>query len=240
MNLGADMELENVIRVEKTETGFKLYTEEGSEFEGRSVILALGVKHRMLGLEGELDLVGNGLSFCAVCDGAFYTGQDVAMVGGGNSALQEALLLSEMCRKVTVVQNLDHFTGEKKLADALMAKENVEIKFSTLVTEYLTDDASGALCGLRLRNAETGEESEIKVDGAFLAVGLVPENDAFAEFANLNDWGYFDSSEDCLTITPGVFVAGDCRSKRIRQVVTASSDGAIAATAACAYLDEIG
>jgi len=240
MNLGADMELENVIRVEKTETGFKLYTEEGSEFEGRSVILALGVKHRMLGLEGELDLVGNGLSFCAVCDGAFYTGQDVAMVGGGNSALQEALLLSELCRKVTVVQNLDHFTGEKKLADALTAKENVEIKFSTLVTEYLTDDASGALCGLRLRNAETSEESEIKVDGAFLAVGLVPENDAFAEFANLNDWGYFDSSEDCLTITPGVFVAGDCRSKRIRQVVTASSDGAIAATAACAYLDEIG
>ena len=240
MNLGADMELENVIRVEKTETGFKLQTEEGSEFEGRSVILALGVKHRMLGLEGELDLVGNGLSFCAVCDGAFYTGQDVAMVGGGNSALQEALLLSEMCRKVTVVQNLDHFTGEKKLADALMAKENVEIKFSTLVTEYLTDDASGALCGLRLRNAETGEESEIKVDGAFLAVGLVPENDAFAEFANLNDWGYFDSSEDCLTATPGMFVAGDCRSKRIRQVVTASSDGAIAATAACAYLDEIG
>ena len=238
MNLGADMELENVIRVEKTDFGFRLHTEEGSKFEGRSVILALGVKHRMLGLEGELDLVGNGLSFCAVCDGAFYTGQDVAMVGGGNSALQEALLLSEMCRKVTVVQNLDHFTGEKKLADALMAKENVEIQFSTLVTEYLTDDVSGALCGLRLKSAETGEESEIKVDGAFLAVGLVPENDAFAEFANLSDWGYFDSSEDCLTATPGLFVAGDCRSKRIWQVVTASSDGAIAATAACAYLDQ--
>ncbi len=237
MNLGADMELENVIRVEKTDFGFRLHTEEGSEFEGRSVILALGVKHRMLGLEGELDLVGNGLSFCAVCDGAFYTGQDVAMVGGGNSALQEALLLSEMCRKVTVVQNLDHFTGEKKLADALMEKENVEVKFSTLVTEYLTE--GGSLTGLRLRNAETGEESEIKIDGAFLAVGLVPENEAFAELAGLNEWGYFDSGEDCLTLTPGLFVAGDCRSKRIRQVVTASSDGAIAATAACAYLDQI-
>ncbi len=238
MNLGADMELENVIRVEKNDAGFKLHTEEGSKFEGRSVILALGVKHRMLGLEGELELVGNGLSFCAVCDGAFYTGQDVAMVGGGNSALQEALLLSEVCRKVTVVQNLDHFTGEKKLADALMEKENVEIKFSTLVTEYLNE--GGALTGLHLRNEETGEESEIRVDGAFLAVGLVPENDAFAEWATLNDWGYFDSSEDCLTATPGLFVAGDCRSKRIRQVVTASSDGAIAATAACAYLDQIG
>ena len=240
MNLGADMELENVIRVEKTDFGFRLYTEEGSEFEGRSVILALGVKHRMLGLEGELDLVGNGLSFCAVCDGAFYTGQDVAMVGGGNSALQEALLLSEICRKVTVVQNLDHFTGEKKLADALMEKENVEIKFSTLVTAYVTDEASGALCGLCLKNAETGEEGQIKVDGAFLAVGLVPENEAFAQWAALNDWGYFDSQEDCLTATPGVFVAGDCRSKRIRQVVTAASDGATAATAACAYLDQIG
>ena len=257
MNLGADMELENVIRVEKTDFGFRLHTEEGSEFEGRSVILALGVKHRMLGLPGELDLVGNGLSFCAVCDGAFFTGQDVAMVGGGNSALQEALLLSEICRKVTVVQNLDHFTGEKKLADALMEKENVEIKFSTLVTDYVTeggaaagvsgdaagmdaDAVGGALCGLRLKNSETGEESEIRVDGAFLAVGLVPENEAFGEWAVLNDWGYFDSQEDCLTATPGLFVAGDCRSKRIRQVVTAASDGAIAATAACAYLDQIG
>ena len=240
MNLGADMELENVIRVEKTDFGFRLHTEEGSEFEGRSVILALGVKHRMLGLDGELDLVGNGLSFCAVCDGAFYTGQDVAMVGGGNSALQEALLLSEICRKVTVVQNLDHFTGEKKLAEALMEKENVEIKFSTLVTAYVTDEASGALCGLCLKNAETGEEGQIKVDGAFLAVGLVPENESFAQWAALNDWGYFDSQEDCLTATPCVFVAGDCRSKRIRQVVTASSDGATAATAACAYLDQIG
>ena len=130
--------------------------------------------------------------------------------------------------------------AEQKLADALAEKENVEIKFSTLVTAYVTDEASGALCGLCLKNAETGEESQIKVDGAFLAVGLVPENEAFAQWAALNDWGYFDSQEDCLTATPGVFVAGDCRSKRIRQVVTAASDGATAATAACAYLDQIG
>ena len=238
MNLGAEIECCEALQIKDGDLKTVL-TDEG-EFCAKAVIIATGTKHRLLGIEREEEFIGNGISFCAVCDGAFYTGQDVAMVGGGNSALQEALLLSEMCRKVTVVQNLNHFTGEKKLADALMAKENVEIKFSTLVTEYLTDDASGALCGLRLRNAETGEESEIKVDGAFLAVGLVPENDAFAEIAALNDWGYFDSSEDCLTITPGVFVAGDCRSKRIRQVVTASSDGAIAATAACAYLDEIG
>ena len=236
MNLGADMELETVTGIEKTDFGFRVNTEEGNTFEGKTVILALGVKHRTLGLPGENDLVGNGISFCAVCDGAFYTGQDVAMIGGGNSALQEALLLSEVCNQVTVVQNLSDFTGEKKLAQALMEKQNVQAFFNTVVTGYQTEN--GALVGLELRNDSTGDTSAIKVDGAFLAVGLLPENDAFAGFAALNDWGYFDSGEDCRTTTPGLFVAGDCRSKRIRQVVTAASDGAIAAMAACAYLDQ--
>ena len=157
------------------------------------------------------------------------------MIGGGNSALQEALLLSEVCTKVTVVQNLGDFTGEKKLADALLQKDNVTAIFNTVVTAYET--ANGSLSGLQLKNTETGEESRISVDGAFLAVGLQPENEPFAQHAALNDWGYFDSGEDCCTATPGVFVAGDCRSKRIRQVVTASADGAIAAMAACRYLD---
>ena len=235
MNLGADVELEKVIKVEKLDGSFKVYTEEESVHEGRAVILALGVKHRVLGLPGENELIGNGISFCAVCDGAFYTGQNVAMIGGGNSALQEALLLSEVCNHVTIVQNLAFFTGEQKLADALAQKDNVNVIFSTVVTGYETEN--GTLTGLQLRNEETGEASRIAVDGAFLAVGLQPENDAFAEFAKLNDWGYFDSGEDCCTATEGIFVAGDCRSKRIRQVVTASSDGAIAAMAACRYLD---
>lgn len=235
MNLGADMELETVTHIEKGEKCFRVCTEEGSVFEGRTVILALGVKHRMLGLEGEEELIGNGISFCAVCDGAFYAGQDVAMIGGGNSALQEALLLSEVCRKVTIVQNLSAFTGEKKLAEALQEKNNVEVYFNTVVTGY--QSANGTLTGLKLKNEQTGASSEISVDGAFLAVGLMPENDPFSDYANLNDWGYFDSEEDCRTKTDGLFVAGDCRSKRIRQVVTAASDGAIAATAACMYLD---
>lgn len=237
MALGADVELETVTGVEKTSGGFRVATEEGSEFLGRSVILALGVKHRMLGLPGEEELVGNGLSFCAVCDGAFYTGQEVAMVGGGNSALQEALLLSEVCRKVTVVQNLPHFTGEKKLADALLAKENVQVLFSTLVTGYVTEQ--GSLAGLELQNQQTGESTRIAVDGAFLAVGLQPQNENFAHLAGLNAWGYFDSGEDCRTGTEGLFVAGDCRSKTIRQVVTASADGAVAAMAACRYLGKL-
>ena len=226
MALGADMELEKVVRVDKTAEGFDVVTEEGSTFQGKTVILALGVKHRTLGLPGENELIGNGISFCAVCDGAFYTGQEVAMIGGGNSALQEALLLSEVCTKVTVVQNL---------SDALMQKENVTAIFNTVVVGYEQDN--GALTGLKLRNEASGEESAISVDGAFLAVGLMPENEPFSQHAKLNNWGYFDSGEDCRTATEGLFVAGDCRSKTIRQVVTAAGDGAIAAMAACRYLD---
>ena len=236
MNLGADMELETVTAVEKTETGFLIHTEDGAEFEGKTVILALGVRHRMLELPGEEELIGCGISFCAVCDGAFYAGQDVAMVGGGNSALQEALLLSETSKSVTVIQNLADFTGERRLADALLQKDNVTVHFSTIVTGYRSE--SGALTGLELRNTQTGESFTIDVDGAFLAVGLMPENGAFAELAKLNGWGYFDSGEDCRTVTEGLFVAGDCRSKRIRQVVTAAGDGAVAAMAACMYLDQ--
>ena len=234
MALGADVELENVIAVEPGET-FTVRTEEGSAFEGKSVILALGVKHRTLGLAGEEELIGSGISFCAVCDGAFYAGQDVAMIGGGNSALQEALLLSEVCKSVTIVQNLPTFTGEQRLADALAQKENVKVLFSTVVSGY--EAADGKLVGLQLRSEEDGTESRIDVDGAFLAVGLMPENEPFARLENLNDWGYFDTDESCCTKTAGIFVAGDCRSKRIRQVVTASADGAIAAMAACRYLD---
>ena len=236
MNLGADVELENVVSAEKADGIFRITTEDGNVFEGRSLILAVGVRHRMLGLPGEAELIGKGISFCAVCDGAFYAGQEVVMVGGGNSALQEALLLSEVCSKVTIVQNLPFFTGEQKLAAALREKDNVTVHFSTLVTGYETRD--GSLSGVRVRSEETGAETTIPADGAFLAVGLVPENDAFAHLAQLDSRGYFASGEDCATFTDGVFVAGDCRSKVIRQVVTASADGAVAAMAACRYLEQ--
>ncbi len=233
MHLGADVELENVVSVEDAGGIKRVHTEEGSTYEAQAVILAVGVEHRLLGLDGEEELIGSGLSFCAVCDGAFYAGQHAAMIGGGNSALQEALLLSEVCSKVTVIQNLPFFTGEKKLADALLAKDNVQVLFSTLVRGYISEN--GTLTGLRLRSEETGEETTIAVDGAFLAVGLVPKNDAFAQLAQLDERGYFASGEACATQTPGVFVAGDCRAKHIRQVTTACADGAIAAMAACAW-----
>lgn len=236
MALGADVELETVVKAESENGLHKIYTEEGNCYEAKALILAVGVRHRMLGLEGEEELVGNGLSFCAVCDGAFYAGQDVAMIGGGNSAMQEALLLSEVCNKVTIVQNLPFFTGEKKLAQALEKRSNVEVLFSTLVSGYETTD--GSLSGLRLRS-EDGNEQSIKVDGAFLAVGLVPENGIFGHLAQLDERGYFASAEDCRTATPGVFVAGDCRCKAVRQVTTAAADGAVAATSACMYLDSL-
>ncbi len=235
LNLGAEVELEKVIRVENAGDTKRVYTEEGGIYEARAVILAVGVKHRMLGLPGEEALVGHGLSFCAVCDGAFYAGQETAMIGGGNSALQEALLLSEVCKKVTVVQNLPFLTGEQKLQEALRKRENVQILLGTVVREYISE--AGELTGLKLYTEETGAEQTLTVAGAFLAVGLVPENEAFAHLADLDDRGYFAAGEDCRSATEGVFVAGDCRSKAIRQVTTAAADGAVAAMAACRFLD---
>ena len=234
LELGAQVEIETVTRVECEGKLRRVYTQEGSAYEAGAVILALGVQHRLLGLEGEEELIGHGLSFCAVCDGAFYAGGHVAMIGGGNSALQEALLLSQVCRQVTVVQNLPFLTGEQKLQQALAEKENVRVILDTVVTEYISRD--GELTGLMLRSGD-GSTQDLEVDGAFLAVGLVPENEAFAQVAQLDDRGYFQASEDCLTQTPGVFVAGDCRQKHIRQVTTAAADGAIAALAAVRYVE---
>ena len=229
---GAEVELDTVTEI-RDEGDVKRVIAEGGEFEARAVILATGVKHRMLGLEGEHELVGHGISFCAVCDGAFYRDMTVAVIGGGNSALQEALLLSEGCRKVYVIQNLDTFTGEASLVNRLREKDNVELIMGTVVTELVSD---GELRAIRLRS-NCGREDELAVDGMFIAIGLIPNNAPFSSLADLNDYGYFASDETCATKTAGIFVAGDCRSKTIRQVTTATADGASAALAACRYLD---
>ncbi len=236
MAQGADVELEEAVSV--TDGPVKVVTTaEGGRYEGRSVILAVGVKHRMLGVPGEDELVGSGISFCAVCDGAFYRDREVVVVGGGNSALQEAILLSENCSKVTIVQNLDFLTGDGKLRDKLMAKENVEVILGTVVTGFEAPD--GILSGVRVKTAATGSERVIPAEGVFVAIGLIPENEAFKALAQLDERGYFASGEDCRSQTPGVFVAGDCRSKSVRQITTACADGAIAAVAACEYLDTL-
>ena len=237
MALGADVELETVTAVEKTEDGFCARTEEGSTFAGRAVILALGVKHRMLGLEGEEELVGNGLSFCAVCDGAFYEGQETAMIGGGNSALQEALLLAEKCKEVVILQDLPKCTGEQKLQDLLFARDNVRLYTEVKLTRLLTNEEG--LTGVEIEHTTDGSKQIVGCDGLFVAIGLIPENEPFAALADLNSYGYFDAGERCATRTPGIYVAGDCRAKGVRQLTTAVADGATAALAACRYIDEL-
>ena len=211
----------------------KTVVTDSGEYTAKAVIIATGAEHRRLGLENEENLIGSGISFCAVCDGAFYQGKHVGVVGGGNSALQEALLLSELCEKVTVIQNLAFLTGEQRLRDRLAEKKNVEVIFNSTVAELLGDDI---LNGIVIENTD-GERKNIPLDGLFVAIGLVPKNAAFSNLIELDKYGYAVSDESCLSKTEGVFVAGDCRTKKVRQVTTACADGAVAALAACDYCD---
>ncbi len=232
---GAEIEMENATAIRDNGSTKTVITEDG-EHEAKAVIIATGVKHRHIGLPNENELVGAGVSYCAVCDGAFFKGQTVAVLGGGNSALQEAVLLSEGCEKVYVIQNLDYFTGEARLVEKLKTKDNVEFVMGTVISAL---NGETELESLTLRKESDGSETELKVNGLFVAIGLVPENDAFAEIAGLNEWGYIDSDESCVTKTAGIFVAGDCRQKQIRQITTATADGSVAALAACRYIDSL-
>lgn len=233
ISLGADFEMCEALSVENGETK-KVVTDSGT-FECTSVIIATGARHRMLGLDGEERFIGEGISFCAVCDGAFYEGKTVGVVGGGNSALQEAVLLSDLAKEVYILQNLDFLTGEEALQSQLRAKENVHIITGVLVDELLGTDA---LEGVVIKN-NNGERKELLLDGLFVAIGLIPQNEPFASLIALDERGYAKADEECSTGTDGIFVAGDCRKKRIRQVATAASDGAVAALMACDYVDKL-
>ena len=234
ISLGAEIDMQEVTAIRKEQNGVFIVTTEEAEFMARSVIIATGSRHRMLGLSREEKFVGDGISFCAFCDGAFYAGKTVAVIGGGNSALQEAIMLSDGCEKVYVVQNLDFLTGEEKLAAILRERENVEFIFGCTVEEILGDDVFG---GIVIKNAQSGDKTRLDLDGMFVAIGQVPENEPFKNLAELSDRGYIVSDEECFTTTEGLFTAGDCRTKRIRQIATACGDGATAALAACRYLD---
>ena len=234
---GADVEFETVSSIETSGEKKIVKTEEGGTYECLAVIIATGVKHRLLGLEGENELIGEGISFCAVCDGDFYSGKTVLMAGGGNSALQEAILLSDKCKSVIMLQDLPYFTGEESLQKLLFSRDNVSSYTGVRIVKLLTENSE--FKGVEIETADTGERKQIYADGLFVAIGLIPENEPFKNLAELNSYGYFDSDEGCTTKTGGVFVAGDCRAKTIRQVTTAAADGTVAALAACRYINEI-
>ena len=234
---GAEIELDEVVGIEGDAGN---YTVKGARkaYSAKSVIIAAGSHHRQLGLPRENEFTGEGISYCAVCDGAFYKGKVVAVIGGGNSALQDAVLLSESCEYVYVVQNLDFLTGESSLARILEGRDNVGIIYSSVVKEIVADEV---FRGIVIENSKTGISTSLDLDGMFVAIGQVPENEPFKNMVALNDYGYIVAGENCLpeSRSQGIFAAGDCRTKAVRQVTTATADGAVAALAACRFIDSL-
>lgn len=235
LSMGAEVEVDTVVSIENC-GNFKKVIGESGVYEAKAVIIATGAKHRTLGLPREEEFIGEGISFCAVCDGAFFKDKAVAVIGGGNSALQEAVLLSQLCKSVTIVQNLDELTGEVKLREQLYKKDNIKILCSKTVASF---EGESELEGITIKDAHSGETEYLKVDGVFVAIGLAPQNEAFKNLINLDSYGYADSLEDCTTKTEGIFVAGDCRKKQIRQLTTACADGSVSALAAIRYIESL-
>ena len=229
-DLGARIELEAVEQI-LPGTPHTVITDYGSYTCG-ALILATGMKHRSLGLSRENDLPG--ISFCAVCDGAFYEGKHAAVCGGGNTALQDALFLSDLCRHVTLIHHRDTFRGDPVLVEQLKARKNVSFLLNTVITGF---QGTTALTGLELRDAVSGSPSTLPVDGLFQAVGQQPEGLLAQALGIADSNGFIPAGEDCRTPLPGIFAAGDCRTKEVRQLTTACADGSVAALAACKYCE---
>jgi len=225
MNLGVDFELEEVVEIKDGEVKKVITTD--NTYETKTIIIATGCKYRLLGLENEVNLIGKGIHFCVSCDGAFYKDKIVAVIGGGNSAVINAISLSEICKKVYVIQNLDDLTSEKNLADKLRTKDNVEIICSSVVSKINGEDS--------LESIEINNNKTIELDGMFISIGMVPQNSFVKDLISLDKYNYVDST-DCKTNIPGIFVAGDLRTKSYRQVTTAVNDGTIAANLVIDYL----
>ncbi len=230
---GAEIVYTEAVGLEKTPAGFRVLCTDGVR-EAKTVILATGASHRKLGLSQEDALTGCGISYCAVCDGAFYEGLDVAVVGGGDTALQDTLFLANICRSVTLIHRRDAFRASAQLVRRAQAQENIRILRNCTVQKLLLSDDS--LQGAELFNGKTGETERIYVEGLFIAVGQTPQSAPF-EAAVATENGYYLAGEDTKTSLPGIFAAGDGRKKQVRQLTTAVSDGAAAALAACRWLD---
>lgn len=233
-DLGAEFELGEVTGIKKNPDYFELKTADGEEYHSKAVILALGTKKRPLGVPGEDHFGGKGVSYCALCDGAFYSGESVAVVGGGNTAVQEALMLSDICKKVYIIHRRGEYRAEEKTVGALRMKENIE---EILDSEVQALNGEESLKSVSVKNRLTGDVRDIEVSGLFILIGYTASNKAFEEYAPLDAEGFFDVGESCESGVSGLFVAGDCRRKEIRQVVTAVSDGATAAAKVIRYLD---
>lgn len=225
--LGMEYRNEKVtgIKTCSEKNGLRAVVTEKGTYDTRAVVIATGAKNRMLGLEREKELTGKGVSYCATCDGAFFKGRAAAVVGGGNTALEDALFLSNYCSKVYVIHRREEFRGDKSDVDKLKTKENVELVLNSTVEELLGENT---LNGVNVRNVNNNTLTKLSVDGLFVAVGQVPDNESFREAVKLDDKGYIVAGEDCRTGTDGIFAAGDCRTKSVRQLVTAAGDGAVA------------
>lgn len=234
-SMGADFEIEKAVRVDKHDGIFTVVTEYNT-YEAKSVIIAAGVKHKHLRTKSDRnDLVGKGVYYCAICDGAFYKGKEVAVIGDANTALQYCLLLSSYCKKVYVYTLFDKFFGDKTLIKAIKSKENIEWRPETSVIDFIGEDY---LTAIEYKNKD-GEILRHELPAVFVAIGQIPDNKPFENLVDLDKDGYIVADETCRTRTEGLFVAGDCRTKAVRQVVTAVADGGVAATNACLYLDSI-
>lgn len=222
------------ITVRSTEDGeIKIVHSDKYEFHAKAVILATGAKNRPLGVEKEAEWVGAGISYCATCDGAFYRGREVAVAGGGNTALEDAIFLTNYCKKVYLIHRRDEFRGEDRLEKNLRSKDNVEFVLNANITKLIGDDGLDAV---EVEDKFTHEKRVIEVAGLFVAIGQIPENADFANVVKLDAVGYIEAGEDCKTNYEGIFTAGDCRTKKVRQLATAAADGAVAALAACDYI----
>ena len=232
--LGADAELEAVLEI-RDNGRTKTVVSEYETYTCYAVIVATGLKHRMQGAENEESFIGKGASFCAVCDGAFYTGGNVAVIGGGNTALEDALFLSDLCDSVRLIHRRDTFRGEERLVETIKSRGNISVITDTIVTGFYGEDK---LEYIKTENIKTGEKRDIELDGVFIAVGQIPESGIFKNLLETDDYGYIKAGENCISEVPGIFIAGDCRTKEIRQLTTAAADGSVAALAACKYVDE--
>jgi thioredoxin reductase (NADPH) len=231
-NLGAEVRFEKVTEIR--DGIVKTVVTPKNTYEAKTVILATGAENRRLGVADEDKLIGRGVSYCATCDGNFFRKKVVAVAGGGNTAVEDALYLADLAEKIYLIHRRDSFRADAALVSKLKERENVELVLNSNVTKLLSD---GRLCGVEVTDKLTGETRTLDVAGLFVAVGQVPENQNFAGLIDLDAGGYAVAGEDCLTKAPGVFVAGDNRTKEVRQLITAAADGAVAATAAIKYLN---